>query len=59
MLRKGGSTIQAIIGTTGDSDIAARISADPRVNLLECVVTKVQGMPGVLPTETLPALSKY
>ena len=44
MLRKGGSTIQEIIGTTGDSDIVARISADPRENLLESVVTKVQSM---------------
>ncbi len=51
--------IQEIIGTTGDSDIVARISADPRENLLESVVTKVQGMPGVLSTETLPAFSKY
>src|SRR2546428_11622258 len=51
--------IQEIIGTTGDSDIVARISADPRENLLESVVTKVQSMPGVLSTETLPAFSKY
>ena len=51
--------IQEIIGTTGDSDIVARISADPRANLLESVVTKVQSMPGVLSTETLPAFSKY
>ena len=51
--------IQEIIGTTGDSDIVARISADPRENLLESVVTKVQGMPSVLSTETLPAFSKY
>src|SRR3989442_15552813 len=51
--------IQEIIGTTGDEDIVARISADPRANLLESVVTKVQGMPGVLSTETLPAFSMY
>ena len=51
--------IQEIIGTTGDSDIVARISADPRENLLESVVNKVQGMPGVLSTETLPAFSRY
>src|SRR6266576_507969 len=51
--------IQEIIGTTGDSDIVARISADPRENLLESVVTKVQGMPSVRSTETLPAFSKY
>jgi len=50
--------IQEIIGTTGDSDIVARISADARENLLESVVTKVQSMPGVLSTETLPAF-KY
>jgi len=37
----------------------ARISADPRENLLESVVTKVQGMPSVLSTETLPAFGKY
>jgi hypothetical protein len=37
----------------------ARISADPRANLLESVVNKVQGMPGVLSTETLPAFSQY
>src|SRR2546428_12484833 len=47
--------IQEIIGTTGDEDIVARISADPRENLLESVVSKVQGMPGALSTETLPA----
>lgn len=51
--------IQEIIGTTGDSDLVARISADRREDLLESVVTKVQGMPGVLSTETLPAFSKY
>src|SRR5207302_2395234 len=51
--------IQEIIGTTGDSDIVARISADPRENLLESVVTKVQGMPGVLSTEKPPAFSTY
>ena len=51
--------IQETIGTTGGSDIVARISADPRENLLESVVTKVQGMPSVLSTETLPAFSKY
>jgi len=51
--------IQEIIGTTGDSDLVARIVADRRENLLESVVTKVQGMPGVLSTETLPAFSKY
>jgi hypothetical protein len=51
--------IAEIISTTGDSDIVARISADPRENLLESVVNKVQGMPGVLSTETLPAFSKY
>src|SRR5712691_6881361 len=53
------SNAYLLIGTTGDSDIVARISADPRENLLESVVTKVQGMPGVLSTETLPAFSKY
>jgi len=37
----------------------ARVRTDPRENLLESVVTKVQGMPGVLSTETLPAFSKY
>ena len=41
------------------SDVVARVRADPRENLLESVVTKVQGMPGVLSTETLPAFSKY
>jgi DNA-binding Lrp family transcriptional regulator len=51
--------IQEIIGTTGDSDIVARISADPRAGLLETIVTKVQGFPGVMSTETLPAFSKY
>jgi hypothetical protein len=51
--------IQEIIGTTGDSDLVARISADPREKLLESVVTKVQGMPGVLSTETLPAFSTF
>src|SRR5437773_4712767 len=55
---KNDPEIQEIIGTTGDSDIVARISADPRENLLESVVTKVQGMPSVLSTETLPAFSK-
>jgi DNA-binding Lrp family transcriptional regulator len=51
--------IQEIIGTTGNEDIVARISADPRANLLESVVSKVQSMPGVLSTETLPAFSNY
>jgi DNA-binding Lrp family transcriptional regulator len=51
--------IQEIISTTGDQDIVARISADARENLLESVVTKVQGAPGVLSTETLPAFSNF
>ena len=51
--------IQDVIGTTGDSDIVARISADTREGLLETIVTKVQGMHGVLSTETLPAYSKF
>jgi hypothetical protein len=37
----------------------ARISADRREDLLESVWAKVQGMPGVLSTETLPAFSKF
>ena len=37
----------------------ARVSADPRENLLESVVTNVQGMLGALSIETLQALSKY
>ena|SRR5213594_4324178 len=35
--------IQEIIGTIGDFDVVARISADPRENLLESVVTKGPG----------------
>ena len=51
--------VQETIDTTGGSDAVARIGADSRENLLESVVTKVQGMPGVLSTETLPAFGKY
>ena len=51
--------IQEIIGTTGDSDIVARIGAENRAGLLETLVTKVQSMPGVFSTETLPAFSKF
>src|SRR5438309_10321063 len=51
--------IQEIIGTTGDSDIVARISADPRENLLTSVVTKFQGMPGLRSAEPYPACGYY
>ena len=51
--------IQEIIGTTGDSDIVARISAPAREDLLETIVKKVHAMPGVLATETLPVFSKF
>ncbi len=47
--------VQQIIGTTGDSDIVVRISATTNEDLRQTVVTKIQGMPGVLSTETLLA----
>jgi len=50
--------IQAIIGTTGDSDIVARIYADTNEDLRQTIVNKVQSMPGVLSTETLLAFPK-
>ena len=43
-----------ISGTTGDSDIVARISADNNEDLIETIMTKVQSMPSVLSTETFP-----
>jgi len=50
--------VQAIIGTTGDSDIVARIGATNNEDLRQTVVNKVQTMPGVLSTETLLAFPK-
>jgi len=50
--------IQAIIGTTGDSDIVARIDADTNEDLRQTVVNKIQSMPGVLSTETFLAFPK-
>ena len=50
--------VQAIIGTTGDSDIVARIGATSNEDLRQTIVNKVQGMPGVLSTETLLAFPK-
>lgn len=49
--------VQEIIGTTGDSDIVARIGTADREALLQTIVTKVQAMPGVLSTETFPTFS--
>ena len=46
--------VQEIIGTTGDSDIVARVSANNREDLIETIMTKVQSMPSVLSTETFP-----
>jgi hypothetical protein len=51
-------TVQEIIGTTGDSDIVARIGASNNEDLRQTVVNKVQSMPGVLSTETLLAFPK-
>jgi len=50
--------VQEIIGTTGDSDIVARIGAANNQDLRETVVNKVQTMPGVLSTETFLAFPK-
>jgi len=47
--------VQEIIGTTGDSDIVARIGGTSNQDLRETVVNKVQGMQGVLSTETFLA----
>jgi len=50
--------VQTIIGTTGDSDIVIRISADTNEDLRQTIVNKVQTMPGVLSTETFLAFPK-
>ncbi|TLZ63332.1 MAG: Lrp/AsnC family transcriptional regulator [Methanobacteriota archaeon] len=50
--------IQEIIGTTGDSDIVARIGAATNEELRQTIVNKVQTMPGVLSTETFLAFPK-
>lgn len=50
--------VQEIIGTTGDSDIVARIGASSNEDLRQTVLNKVQSMPGVLSTETLLAIPK-
>jgi len=52
------SAVHEIIGTTGDSDIVARIGASNNEDLRETVVNKVQSMPGVLSTETLLTFPK-
>lgn len=50
--------VQEIIGTTGDSDIVARISAANNEDLRQTIVNKVQTMPGVLSTETMLTFPK-
>ena len=50
--------VQAIIGTSGDSDIVARIGANSNEDLRQTIVNKVQTMSGVLSTETLLAFPK-
>jgi len=50
--------VQEIIGTTGDSDIVVRIGATNNEDLRQTIVTKIQGMTGVLSTETLLAFPK-
>lgn len=50
--------VREIIGTTGDSDLVARIGANTNDDLRETVVNKVQSMPGVLSTETLLAFPR-
>ena len=50
--------VQEIIGTTGDSDIVARIGAATNEELRQTIVNKVQTMPGVLSTETFLAFPK-
>jgi len=50
--------VQEIIGTTGDSDIVARIGAATNEDLRQTIVNNVQGMPGVLSTETFLAFPK-
>jgi uncharacterized protein with GYD domain len=50
--------VEEIIGTSGDSDIVARISATSNENLREFILDKVQGMPGIVSTETFLAFPK-
>ncbi len=50
--------VQEIIGTSGDSDLVARIGAVSNEDLREIVVNKVQSMPGVVSTETFLAFPK-
>src|SRR5437867_9129554 len=51
--------IQEIIGTTGDSDIVARISAHPRENPLHSVVSHAQGLPAVPASQPRPGSWQY
>src|SRR2546425_767009 len=50
--------ITEIIGTSGDSDIVVRLGATTNEDLRETIVDKVQGMPGVVSTETFLAFPK-
>jgi len=50
--------VQEIIGTSGDSDIVVRIGATSNEDLRETVVESIQGMPGVVSTETFLAFPK-
>ena len=51
--------VEGIIGTTGDSDIVVRISANTNEELRQTIVNKVQTLPGVLATETFLAFPKF
>ena len=50
--------VERLIGTTGDLDVIARIGAENRNDMFSSIVKRVQGVPGVKSTETLPTFEQ-
>ena len=51
--------VEAVIGTTGDLDVIARIGAENRDSMFSTIVKQVNGVPGVKSTETLPTFAQF
>ena len=51
--------VEAVIGTTGDLDVIARVGAESQDRMFSTIVKQVNSVPGVKSTETLPTFAQF